>query len=218
VSAPEFEAWPKTPRLFRDVVVTEKIDGTNAAVIIEEGLPSEDQHDWLTCVIDDDGRFYKVGAQSRKRIITPGKSTDNFGFAQWVGENAEALVATLGAGRHFGEWWGRGIQRGYGIAHRRFSLFNTYRYEGLDFVDNGLSNVDIVPPLYQGPFDVARILAAMHELELYGSQASRWIPGGLGAKPEGVIVYHEASRQTFKALIENDHLPKAVAERELVGA
>jgi hypothetical protein len=32
----EFQGWPKTPRLFRDMIVTEKIDGTNSAVIIEE--------------------------------------------------------------------------------------------------------------------------------------------------------------------------------------
>lgn len=217
MSAPVFEAWPKTPRLFRDIVVTEKIDGTNVAVIIEESNEIGFDAAWITYV-QLNGVQYRVGAQSRTRIITPGKATDNFGFAQWVGENAEALVATLGPGRHFGEWWGKGIQRGYGIAHRRFSLFNTHRYEGLDFVDNGLDNVDIVPPLYQGPFDMGRVTEALLELEAYGSHASRWIPGGLGAKPEGVIVYHGASRQTFKALLENDHLPKTVAELEEVPA
>lgn len=30
----EFKAWPKIPRLFRDVIITEKIDGTNAAIHI----------------------------------------------------------------------------------------------------------------------------------------------------------------------------------------
>lgn len=29
-----FQPWPKTPRLFREIVVTEKIDGTNAQVFI----------------------------------------------------------------------------------------------------------------------------------------------------------------------------------------
>jgi hypothetical protein len=32
----EFIAWPKTQRLFRDIIVSEKIDGTNAAIHIEE--------------------------------------------------------------------------------------------------------------------------------------------------------------------------------------
>jgi hypothetical protein len=26
----EFQAWPKTPRLFRGIVITEKIDGNDA--------------------------------------------------------------------------------------------------------------------------------------------------------------------------------------------
>jgi hypothetical protein len=29
--------------------------------------------------------------------------------------------------------------------------------------------------------------------------------------PEGVIVYHSAARQSFKVLLENDHLPKGAA-------
>jgi hypothetical protein len=32
----EFEAFPKIPRLKRDMVITEKIDGTNACVLIED--------------------------------------------------------------------------------------------------------------------------------------------------------------------------------------
>ena len=48
----EFRAWPSIPRLYRDCVITEKIDGTNAAV-----------------VVTDDGQVY---AQSRKRVITRG--------------------------------------------------------------------------------------------------------------------------------------------------
>ena len=31
----DFTEWPKTPRLFRDMIVTEKIDGTNSAVGIK---------------------------------------------------------------------------------------------------------------------------------------------------------------------------------------
>ena len=28
----EFKEWPKTPRLLRNITITEKIDGTNAAI------------------------------------------------------------------------------------------------------------------------------------------------------------------------------------------
>lgn len=32
----EFQPWPKIARLNREITITEKIDGTNAAVIITE--------------------------------------------------------------------------------------------------------------------------------------------------------------------------------------
>jgi hypothetical protein len=47
----EFQAFPKIPRLVRDCVITEKLDGTNASIIITE-----------------DGQ---IGAASRNRLITP---------------------------------------------------------------------------------------------------------------------------------------------------
>lgn len=183
----EFLAWPKTPRLFRDMIVTEKIDGTNGAIIVTE-----------------DGR---VAAQSRNRLVTPGKQTDNYGFARWVYENAGELADVLGPGRHFGEWWGSGIARGYGLTHgeKRFSLFNVDRYAALD-----LQNVDglgTVPVLLRHTFNSNLVQSVLDKLVEDGSAAA---PGFM--KPEGVIVYHSQAQQVFKALIENDHLPKTLAE------
>lgn len=86
---PDFEGFPKTSRYSRGCIITEKLDGTNAQVFVT-----------------DDGRLY---AGSRNRWITP--EDDNYGFAKWVRANAEELKL-LGPGRHFGEWWGNGIQRG----------------------------------------------------------------------------------------------------------
>lgn len=177
----EFQAWPKTPRLFRDIVITEKIDGTNAAVIITE-----------------DG---EVGAQSRNRLITP--EADNFGFARWVADHAEALRAALGTGRHFGEWWGSGIQRGYGLTkgEKRFSLFNVARYATADLSE--VPGLGVVPVLHTGPNDTAMVRRTLHELAAQGSQVA---PGF--TRPEGVVVFHSAARQVFKVLIENDESPK----------
>lgn len=201
-----FEGWPKTPRLFRDMVVTEKIDGTNAAVIVE---PAEGQ-DWdadavRTAVVD--GVPCLVGAQSRKRLITP--ADDNFGFARWVFDNAESLARVLGPGRHFGEWWGSGIQRGYGLTsgEKRFSLFNVNRYADVvqEYSDHNAAwlGLDVVPTLYTGPFALDEVTAQLAGLVAHGSLAS---PGF--DRPEGVVVYHTAAGQVFKALIENDDTPK----------
>lgn len=101
----EFKEFPKMPRWSREVIITEKIDGTNASIFIGE-----------------DGEFL---TGSRTRWITP--TDDNFGFSGWAYYNKEELLK-LGPGHHFGEWWGSGIQRGYGLKEKRFSLFNTFRW------------------------------------------------------------------------------------------
>lgn len=103
---PEFKPFPKIARLNRECVITEKIDGTNGCVIV---TPEGEVH-----------------AQSRNRVL--GADTDPFGFALWVERNRDALRDLLGPGYHFGEWWGQGIQRGYGLSERRFSLFNVARW------------------------------------------------------------------------------------------
>jgi hypothetical protein len=75
----------------------------------------------------DQRRRDRTPRRSRSRWITP--DDDNFGFAAWVEANRDELL-TLGPGRHFGEWWGSGIQRGYGLpkGEKRFSLFNVSRW------------------------------------------------------------------------------------------
>lgn len=171
----EFQEFPKIPRLKRNVVVTEKIDGTNAAVVIGE-----------------DGTT--IGAQSRSRSITP--DDDNFGFARWVQDHAEELLK-LGPGYHFGEWWGSGIQRAYGLTNgdRRFSLFNAGRWN--DENPNLPDCCYVVPVLATGGFEV--IDAALEQLRTQGSAAA---PGFM--KPEGIIVYHSAARSYFKVTLEKD--------------
>ena len=183
-----FEEWPKIARLNRNIVVTEKIDGTNAAVIITE-----------------DGQ---VGAQSRTRLIT--LDQDNYGFARWVFNNRDALTDVLGPGRHFGEWWGAGIQRRYGLGGqgaKRFSLFNTARWNESATGDfHRVENLGVVPILYQGPFDQSAINKTLADLAESGSVAA---PGFMD--PEGVVVYVTAARSMFKVTIKGDEVPKFIA-------
>lgn len=179
----EFEAFPKIPRLNRGMVITEKIDGTNAAVIITENG--------------------QIGAQSRKRLITP--DVDNYGFAGWVHDNAEALADALGPGRHFGEWWGQGIQRRYGLQEKRFSLFNASRWSATDLA--AVPQLGVVPVLHAGNFSHDSIRECVHDLATEGSAAA---PGFMD--PEGVVVYLSAANQMFKVMCRNDDIPKGLAE------
>jgi hypothetical protein len=194
----DFIGFPKIPRLSRQCVITEKIDGTNGVIYVEalEGYPSDD----LFCVYQTDGLAMWVG--SRTRWITP--EQDNFGFAKWALHYAEALMTGLGVGTHHGEWWGQGIQRGYGLKEKRFSLFNTAKWSD-DAVRPSCCHV--VPVLYQGLFDTNMVWAALTNLEARGSMAA---PGFMN--PEGVVVYHRAGNLMFKKTIKNDDVPKGSQE------
>lgn len=188
--------FPKMARLSREVIITEKIDGTNAQIAIVEldGHAAE-------------GAIYQAGglamyAGSRTRWITP--QDDNHGFARWARENADELIK-LGPGRHFGEWWGCGIQRKYDVPDKRFSLFNVSRWDD-DAVRPACCMV--VPTIYRGDFTTNAAEAALFNLSVDGSLAA---PGFM--KPEGIAMYHVAAGIGFKKTIKKDEIPKSVAER-----
>ena len=176
----EFREFPKIARLNRDVVVTEKIDGTNACVYVgEDGV---------------------VLSGSRSRWITP--EADNFGFARWVADHTEDLRA-LGVGYHYGEWWGQGIQRRYGLNEKRFSLFNVHRWAD-DAVRPACCHV--VPELWRGIIRGFELGEALKRLRVEGSVAA---PGFM--KPEGIVIFHTAASQLFKVTLEKDDAPKGIA-------
>lgn len=198
----EFVAWPKTTRLFRDIIVTEKLDGTNAAIHISavaDWAEAAQLPDAYAVTVND--TIYVLSAQSRKRIITPGKTTDNFGFAAWVYDNAAQLVTLLGEGLHFGEWWGQGIQRGYGLEERRFSLFNIERYAGLR--ESQTIGIGVVPVLYAGMFSERAIETVLGNLAALGSVAAPQF-----MKPEGICIYHTASRSVSKVTLDHNDAGK----------
>ena len=191
----QFAPFSKMARLSREVLITEKIDGTNGTVYIDDDL--------------------NVFAASRKRWITP--EDDNFGFAAWVQENTEEL-RKLGKGWHRGEWWGQGIQRKYGLDHKRFSLFNVARWhlhgeeaQVIPCADPRIvkhteelpSCCHLVPLLYRGEFDTGEVNYQIHHLRLHGSKAARGF-----MKAEGIVVFHIAGNVGFKKTVENDNQPK----------
>lgn len=138
----EFQSWPKISRVnkvFNQCVVTEKLDGTNAQILIQ------------------DGKIVAIG--SRNRFITP--EDDNFGFASWVMKNEEEILK-LGEGRHYGEWYGSGIQRNYGLKERRFSLFNPYKYKDRETFPDCCEVTKII---YKGPFGLDLALEDPWDLE-----------------------------------------------------
>lgn len=216
----QFEAWPKTPRLFKEsMVITEKIDGTNSAVGIAEGWVQvanpttvgvpDVKHISVRPDGQDEPVHYTVYAQSRNRLIKPAstgdKAADNYNFAEWVHVNAHELARVLGPGLHFGEWWGCGIGRGYRQTGRHFSLFNTSRWKHLDIPEaraeiNPPVELRVVPVLQVHTLDTDVIRETLSMLGAAGSQAA---PGY--DNPEGICVYLPAARATFKVTFDDEH-------------
>lgn len=176
----EFKAWPKISRLANErMTITEKIDGTNACVIM---LPN------------DDAPFgFEYACQSRNKLITP--ESDNAGFAKWAYAHIDELWADLGPGYHYGEWWGSGIQRGYGMqkGEKFFSLFNAPRwYEVLEERAFQTPQLRVVPLLYTGPYsDVCWLWD--ENLREQGSFAA---PGYMN--PEGIVIYLRDAQASYK--------------------
>ncbi len=142
---PEFKEFNKIARWNRNIVVSEKLDGTNAQVLVND--------------TGDD-----LIAGSRNKWITP--SDDNAGFARWVEANKQELLK-LGPGSHYGEWWGQGIQRRYNLKEKRFSLFNSKRW-ALDRP----SCCHVVPVLWEGKMEDLNLPEIMEQLKIKGSVAS----------------------------------------------
>lgn len=177
----DFVPFQKIGRLSREIIITEKIDGTNGVIAIGE-----------------DGSF-EVG--SRNRWILPDQ--DSFGFLNWALMHKDDLIR-LGPGRHYGEWWGAGIQRRYDQKEKRFSLFNVSRWGG---VETRPACCGVVPTLYRGDFDTNEINRVMDDLAKTGSVAA---PGFM--RPEGIVIYHAQANILLKKTFEKDDAGKGREE------
>jgi hypothetical protein len=183
---PVFQGFKKIPRLSREIIITEKIDGTCGLIYIDEV-----------------NNFF-VGSKNRWLD----DHNDNHGFWHWATERKEELVK-LGKGYHYGEFWGKGIQRGYGLEEKRLSLFNAGKWvkdKNTPLKEKQVYCPEccyVVPILYEGMFDTGIIEAVLKDLTKNGSYASPQF-----MKPEGIIIYHKAGGYYFKKTIENDEKGK----------
>ena len=168
----EFKKFESIERFNSNITITEKVHGTNAQIII-----------------DDAGN---IQAASRTRLIYPGN--DNFAFALFVEQNKVELIEALGPGRHFGEWYGSGINSGYGMKNgeRKLALFYQYPKE-----KPLPPQVTMVPILYEGPFIEGIVEQTMNKLKTEGSAIQ---PGFM--RPEGVVIRFGRNGAMFKKVFE----------------
>lgn len=190
----EEESFPKfhsIPRRYRLITITEKLDGSNGLIRIG---------------YSEDGEW-SIRAGSRNRWITT--EDDNYGFAKWVLDYNAELINDLGVGDHYGEWWGGGIQRKYGLKpdDKRFSLFNSNRWSESAFETPQMFSVPII--LQDVPNSDESITRALYILSL-GSLA---VHGFMD--PEGIVIWDQAARINQKVTLKNDELRKSLVKEEI---
>lgn len=176
----EFRKFLKISRLVRETVtITEKIDGTNGQI----------------CVWRDKRGCLHIRAGGRNRWLT--EKDHNFHFYDFVMANAVELIEGLGEGRHYGEWYGQGINRNYGLKEKRFALFNTQKWAGSHLPEC----CGIVPVLgtYSLDFVNAVIDNCRNRLIEYGSHL---VEGFM--EPEGLMLYLHDLGRYYKVLFENN--------------
>jgi hypothetical protein len=194
---PEFQSFKKIPRLYKDMTISEKLDGSNLCIHIDESN---------TVYVGSHNRWLWNSKQEEIH-------NDNFGSARWVKEHLDE-VKQLGVGWHYSEIMGLGIQRTYGLNERRVYLFNANRWcmhneepkliskdqkTGIEkYQSKAPSCFHVVPVLYQGIFSESKITECLETLKTNGSVA---VPGY--CKPEGVCIYLHAAGQYFKLTIDN---------------
>lgn len=230
----EFQKFNKIPRLSRDILISEKIDGSNAQVAIFNGqdiqdylyhnfmFNSLDLHSKFTEIIDkyclyihpenpyiqdEEDKLY-LFAGSRKRWLSCDKKGDNHGFALWVKEHALELVLGLHEGRNFGEWFGRGINANYGLDEKRFALFNVHKWADSRYVPEAMleENQEWCPECCNVvPILYQGIFDSKKIEEVLEDLKQHGSYAVNGFKPaEGVCVLHKASGKLFKKTILND--------------
>lgn len=114
-----------------------------------------------------------------------------------MGAHPQGRADEARPGRHFGEWWGAGSQRGYGLpqGEKRFSLFNVTRW-GSDRP----ACCHVVPVIGRWP--------RLEALDVRDVMAGLWRSGSRAApgfrKPEGIVIFHAEGKVGFKKTFDKD--------------
>ena len=199
MSTVNYNSFPSIERLENIYcIISEKIDGTNSLIEINET---------------------NVRFGSRNRYIS--FSDDNAGFANFFKdyearfEDAAKDITTDESYplRIYGEWFGCGIQRGYGLKDKFFMPFNSFYSEKL--IEYQVPNVIAPNIMYTGKFSMEVVDTCMQQLKLNGSGVVKDYK-----QPEGIVIffpkYNFRLKETFDGAKWKDALPKSEHDKKPV--
>lgn len=209
VSYPSFSSIERLENIY--CVISEKIDGTNGLIQIDY------KYDWNGQRYDD----HLVQFGSRNRYITT--TDDNAGFANYFTPHiasictlAESLI-NYGDNDNpkqdwpiyiYGEWFGKGIQRGYGLDEKYFMPFSSFYAEHM--IKAGIPNIMMPNIMYTGKFS----------LEVVDNCMNRLTSGGFHTLitnydyPEGVVIYFPKYNFRLKQTFEGSKWERNITKPE----
>lgn len=205
MSTTNYNSFPSIERLENIYcVISEKIDGTNGLIEINET---------------------NVRFGSRNRYIS--FSDDNAGFANFF-RHYEARFEDVAKDiitkepessdesyplRIYGEWFGCGIQRGYGLKDKFFMPFSFFYGEKL--IEYQVPNVITPNIMYTGKFSMEVVNTCMQQLKLNGSGVVKDYK-----QPEGIVIffpkYNFRLKETFNGAKWKDGSPKSEHDKKPV--
>lgn len=217
-------AFPKIPRLIRECVVTEKLDGSNMCIHIGHkpftvgetlflrGEPVE----YLGAISEDSAMVKKVvldgiiEEDEVKLSMLTSRTVDPDQFLigsrnRWIDVKMDHYNFAKWCQDHKDELLGLGVGTHYGEWWGQ-GIQKRYKTVGKTFslFNTSRWGVDrpaccsVVPVLYQGLFNTVEIDTCVSLLRHHGSVACP------GSPAEGIIVYHVAANQYFKQTLVKD--------------
>lgn len=161
-------------------IISEKIDGTNGLIEINyDSVKFGSKNRYLESHEDNAG-FMNFYSYHKNIFINTAKELNE----KEIEISGETLTKyeEIYPIHIYGEWFGKGIQRGYGLDKKFFMPFNPEYAELL--IEHEVPHIVRPYILYEGKFSEKVATSSMHFLKEEGSYV---IPKYM--KPEGIVIY-----------------------------
>ena len=193
---PEYPSFASIERLENLYChITEKIDGTNGLIEISRFVCFGSRNRYINTQ-DDNSGFATFFSKYQKELEDIFIAIDN--------EKQGCIEAPL---LIYGEWFGKGIQRGYNLEAKFFMPFS--EYFATKMIDAGIPHIEMPVTLYSGKFSIEALDGCMNKLKDEGSQV---IPGY--NRPEGVVIYFPTYNFRLKETFEGPKWKGAIPKAE----
>ena len=212
MSTANYNSFPSIERLENIYcIISEKIDGTNGLIEINETNVRFGSRNRYISFSDDNAGFANFFRHYEAKLEDVAKDV----ITKELELNGETLTSCNESYplRIYGEWFGCGIQRGYGLKDKFFMPFSSFYGEKL--IEYQVPNVITPNIMYTGKFSMEVVGTCMQQLKLNGSGVVKDYK-----QPEGIVIffpkYNFRLKETFDGAKWKDALPKSEHDKKPV--